>query len=479
MPAEFRLPDVGEGIREAEVVRWLVTEGEIVREFDPIVEVQTDKAVVELPAPVSGRVAEIFAVPGSVANVGDVLVTIDTEVGAGRGAQALIDRQALTSRGGVPAERAAEIQSPMAVRALQAAQGGKTVGGGRSNAQATSRPAQARRQVEESGGRRRAEQAAVQSRSTGWPRPLATPGVRHLARELGVLLDEVQGTGPNGRISRKDVQEHAAGRSAARADMALSGSAATGYLLQEGADGVTGSAGHQPASTRIPFRGVRRATAEHVSRSAFTAPHVTTFDDCEATALVALRSRWNTALEPQGKRLSYLPFIVKAVVSALRAFPYFNARLDEEAQEIELLAAYHIGLAVDTPDGLLVPVIRHADRLTVAEIGEEIVRLSRGAKERKLSQQELRGSTFTITNMGPIGGLFATPIINYPEVGILAVHQIQRKPVVRGDEIVIRDMLTLSLSFDHRIIDGAGSVRFMNHIRHLIEHPELLMLELK
>lgn len=471
MPAEFRLPDVGEGIREAEVVRWLVTEGEFVREFDPIVEVQTDKAVVELPAPVSGRVAEILAVPGSVANVGDVLVTIDTEAGAARGAQALIDRQSLTARTGAVTDHALEIQSPMAVRALQAAQSVKAAGAAKSSTQAVAHATQPRRQGEGS----RARSGTEQKRSSGLPRPLATPGVRHLARELGVLLDEVEGSGANGRITRKDVQEHAAQRAANQA-----GTAAVARVVpQDETELLATPVEHQPASTRIPFRGVRRATAEHVSRSAFTAPHVTTFDDCEATSLVALRNRWNAALEAQGKRLSYLPFIVKAVVSALRAFPYFNARLDEEAQEIELLAGYHIGLAVDTPDGLLVPVIRHADRLTVAEIGDEILRLTRGARERKLSQQELRGSTFTITNMGPIGGMFATPIINYPEVGILAVHQIQRKPVVRGDDIVIRDMLTLSLSFDHRIIDGAGSVRFMNHIRRLIEHPELLMLELK
>lgn len=476
MPAEFRLPDVGEGIREAEVVRWLVTEGEFVREFDPIVEVQTDKAVVELPAPVSGRVAEILAVPGSIANVGDVLVTIDTEAGASRGAQALIDRQSLTARTGAVTDHAFDIQSPMAVRALQAASVNKVAGAARGNTPSVAHAAQPRHQGEGNSGRHRAEQR----RSPGLPRPLATPGVRHLARELGVVLDEVEGTGTNGRITRKDVQEYAAHRAASQAGVSPAGAAAVGRVLPfDETELLTTVVEHQPASTRIPFRGVRRATAEHVSRSAFTAPHVTTFDDCEATSLVALRSRWNAALEPQGKRLSYLPFIVKAVVSALRAFPYFNARLDEEAQEIELLAAYHIGLAVDTPDGLLVPVIRHADRLTVAEIGDEILRLTRGAKERKLSQQELRGSTFTITNMGPIGGMFATPIINYPEVGILAVHQIQRKPVVRGDDIVIRDMLTLSLSFDHRIIDGAGSVRFMNHIRRLIEHPELLMLELK
>jgi pyruvate dehydrogenase E2 component (dihydrolipoamide acetyltransferase) len=231
--------------------------------------------------------------------------------------------------------------------------------------------------------------------------------------------------------------------------------------------------------TKVPFRGIRRATAEHVKRAAFTAPHVTAFDDCNASALIELRNRWNKALESRGQRLSYLPFLIKATVSALKAFPYFNARLNEEEQCIELLPEYHIGIAMDTPEGLLVPVIRNAEELSVIEIGQEIYRLTQAAKKRTLRSEELRGSTFTITNMGPIGGLFATPILNYPEVGILAIHQIQRRPVVRDEQIVIGDVLTLSLSFDHRVIDGAMSVRFMNHLKHLIEHPELLMMELR
>lgn len=469
MPTEFRLPDVGEGIREAEVVRWLVSEGESVREFDPIVEVQTDKAVVELPAPVSGRVSEIRAVPGSLAQVGDVLVTFDIESDSGHGAQALIDQQSRQEHPAASKEITADIGSPMAVRALQARQGARLPTAAHGGRTAARRSATGAAPAGQSATADRSARTYGRGQSSGLPRPLATPGVRHLARELGVVIGEVEGSGTNGRVLREDVEwrAHHQVPQGHRPDPKGDDFA----LAQADSD--------YPASTRIPFRGVRRATAEHVSRSAFTAPHVTTFDECEATALVALRNRWNAALEAQGRRLSYLPFLVKAVVSALRAFPYFNARLDEQEQEIELLAAYHVGLAVDTPDGLLVPVIRNADRLTVAEIGDEIIRLTRGAKERTLSQQELRGSTFTVTNMGPLGGMFATPIINYPEVGILAVHQIQRKPVVREEEIVIRDILTLSLSFDHRIIDGAASVRFMNHIRRLIENPELLMLELK
>jgi len=453
---EFRLPDVGEGIHEAEIVRWLVHEGERVKEFEPIVEVQTDKAIVELPAPCTGYIQEIFAHTGVISHVGDVLVTIGTQPSVQKvgPTQTLVERQE---------------ESP--VEALQ--------------------------------------------------RPRATPGVRHYGRQRGVDLRRVRGTGPSGRITKADIDAAAeTGHLAAvtelgrnRQMMTVKGEDSLLWALArqrdksdsarergeyrarakvgsevEEADSFQSLRHHTALSeleatprltTRVPFRGIRRATAEQVKKSAFTVPHVTAFDECDATELVALRQRWNESLKQTGQRVSYLPFIIKATISALKAFPYFNSRLDEEAQEIELIPDYHVGIAVDTPGGLFAPVIRHADKRTVRDIGEEIFRLSEGARMRTLAAEELRGSTFTITNMGPIGGLFATPIINVPEVAILAIHQIQKKPVVRNDEIVIRNMLSLSLSFDHRVIDGATSVRFMNHLKNLIEHPEILLLELR
>ena len=423
MSVDFLLPDVGEGIHEAEIRRWLVSEGEIVQEFDPIVEVQTDKAVVELPAPVSGRIAQICVDVGSVARVGDVLVTLDEGVGQGTqtpGVERVTRRPAAAAR------------PPVATVAA-------------------------------------ATQALSGEGAASTAKPLATPGVRHYARQHGIALRELRGTGPAGRIERSDIDNAIAARM---------GTEASGGAADRQAPAAVADA-RPPASTRVPFRGLRRATAEHVVRSAFSAPHVTAFDDCEATALVALRNRWNEVLAAEERRVSYLPFLVKVVVSALRAYPYFNARLHEDAEEIELFPEYHIGIAVDTPEGLVVPVVRNADRLSLLETADEIARLTKGARNRTLTQQELRGSTFTITNMGPIGGMFATPLINFPEVAILAVHTIVRKPVVREEQIVIRDMLTLSLSFDHRVIDGAASVRFMNHVKRLVENPELLMLELK
>lgn len=505
---EFRLPDVGEGIAEAEIVRWLVEEGERVNELDPMVEVQTDKALVELPAPKTGFVTEILATNGSIAQVGDVLVVIETTRPRLYGTSPALDRS----------EEASTTSADSVGTAERTTRRGPEQTGGSSRSAGTSG-------VSGSGGSPQGSAAtpAGGSATGGVSRPKATPGVRYYARELGVDLRYVAGTGPNGRIQKSDVEAaQAAPEPSQAADVAPSERPAPRRRTLEQGDAdqsllwtavrhaeqrgrqrqsqhvvppgdEDGDAFTRPivpqqkrlpeepprTPTRVPFRGIRRATAEQVKRSAFTVPHVTAFDEVDATDLVKLRARWNKVLEPMGQRVSYLPFLVKATVSALKAFPYFNARLNEEAQEIELLPDYHIGIAVDTPDGLFVPVVKHADALTVQEIGEEIYRLSSAARARKLSAEDMRGSTFSITNMGPLGSVFATPLINVPEVSILAVHQIQRKAVVVGDDIVIRDMLTLSLSFDHRVIDGAMSVRFLNHIKHLIETPERLMLELR
>jgi pyruvate/2-oxoglutarate dehydrogenase complex dihydrolipoamide acyltransferase (E2) component len=425
---EFRLPDVGEGIHEAEIVRWLVDEGGQIEAFEPMVEIQTDKAVVELPSPVSGYIGEIHAPSGTVARVGDVLVQID-EQNPGRKLQKdNAQRHELLS--------ASKTGDTNGVRILQ-------------------------------------DDGELGFLGSMLSRPLATPGVRYYARQKGAILEQIRGTGPKGRIRKEDIDNWLRAQGTEDAGMEWS------TVRHPDRDPVHAQTSIPLQSTKIPFRGLRRATAEHVTKSAFSAPHVTAFDDCDATELVALRKRWNQHLQSPEERISYLPFLMKATVSALRAFPYFNARLHEEEQEIELIPEVHLGIAVDTPEGLLVPVIRNIDELTIREIAIEIRRLSDGAKTRSLKADELRGSTFTLTNTGPIGGLFATPILNYPEVGILAIHQIQKKPVVIDDEIVIRQVLTLSLSFDHRVIDGATSVRFMNHMKKLIENPEQLMLDMR
>jgi len=403
MTVGFQLPDVGEGIHEAEVVRWLVEVGDTVKEFEPLVEVQTDKALVELPAPTGGQVLEIRYQPGDLARVGDVLVVI------GKG------------------EERAESRS-------------------------------------EAGG---PEASAI-------GRVLATPSTRKRARELGVDIRKLRGSGPAGRVTRDDVERAV---QAVRPLEVLPPAVAT---EPERPAGMEGKAAPSPSEgeQRIPLRGLRRAVAQKMVRSAFTAPHVTAFDEVDVTELIAVRREANSLLAGRGVKLTYLPFILKALAAALRKHPYLNAHMDEDRSEIVLKREAHIGIAVDTPDGLLVPVVRHVDRKSVLELAEEIRTLSERARSRTLDAEQLRGGTFTLSNMGPIGGQFATPILNHPEAALLGVHKIEERGVVHGGEIVIRSRMNVSLSFDHRVIDGAEAVRFINELKRLLEHPNLLFLEM-
>jgi pyruvate dehydrogenase E2 component (dihydrolipoamide acetyltransferase) len=437
MTVAFKLPDVGEGIHEAEIVRWLVNVGDTVREFDPIVEVQTDKAVVELPSPASGKVLEIKASVGDLAHVGDVIIVI----GEGAAVAAVAPVAPVSDEEGV---------SQTIPRA--AATGTVTLVNGRA---------------------------------------LATPATRKLARELGLDINLVAGTGKAGRVTKEDVQRFAAGGSVEPVVGMGAGSGATQDSEEIVAPSSSRTAPPKPLTPappvavttsvedeRVPLRGLRRTIAQRMVQSAFTAPHVTAFDDVDMTELIAYRKNANELLAERGVKLTYLPFILKALVSALKVHPYLNAHMDDERGEIVLKKEYNIGIAVDTPDGLMVPVVKNVDKKSILDIAADINRLIEKTKNRQLEVSDMKGGTFTITNTGPIGGLFATPILNYPEVGILGVHKIEEKPVVRRGEIVIRSMMNLSLSFDHRVIDGAESVRFTNHIKKLLENPNLLFLEM-
>jgi pyruvate dehydrogenase E2 component (dihydrolipoamide acetyltransferase) len=433
MTVAFKLPDVGEGIHEAEIVRWLVNVGDTVREFDPIVEVQTDKALVELPAPASGQVLEIKANAGDLAHVGDVIIVIG-EAGAATPAAAPV---------------AAEANAVVAESAVPAA------------ASAGSTP---------------------QRVANG--RVLATPATRKLARDHGVDIRQVPGTGKAGRVTKEDVQRFQAGGAATVATPAATAPhvetpAAVATPVQPKAPApVPFSVQASAEDERVPLRGLRRTIAQRMVHSAFTAPHVTAFDDVDMSELIAYRKQANALLAERGVKLTYLPFILKALVSALKKHPVLNVHMDDERSEIVLKKEYNIGIAIDTPDGLMVPVVKHVDKKSILDIAADINALIEKTKNRTLEVSEMKGGTFTISNMGPLGGLFATPILNYPEVGILGVHKIEEKPVVRNGEIVIRSMMNLSLSFDHRVIDGAESVRFTNHLKKLLENPNLLFLEM-
>jgi pyruvate dehydrogenase E2 component (dihydrolipoamide acetyltransferase) len=397
---EFRLPDIGEGIAEGEVVRWLVKEGDVLQEDQPMVEIMTDKATVEIPAPRAGRVAKRMFEEGQICPVGKVLIAIEVE-----------DAPSVA-----PAAAHAETAAAPVV------------------------------------GERVPRSNGVNARDAG---VLATPATRKLARDTGVDIREVMGTGPAGRITSDDVRAHGgAPTPAARAPAAA-------------ADG----------DTRIPFRGVRRKIAEHLVHSKHTAAHFTYVEEIDCTDLVALRERANAQLASRGAKLSFLPFIVKATAAALVKFPALNSTLDDAAGEIIQRGHRHIGLATATEVGLIVPVLRDADRLSVMELAAEIERLAEATRSGKAAREDLTGSTFTITSLGALGGVLATPIINHPEVAILGVHKIGKRPAVRNDAIVIRDLMNLSISVDHRVVDGHEAARFVAEIKGTLESPASLYTE--
>lgn len=445
---EFKLPDVGEGIHEGEIGKWLIKEGEWVACDQPIVEVQTDKVNAELTAPAAGVVRKLMFAEGAGVRVGEVLFLLEAE-------------------GRIPAVEAG--------KAEQAASVAAAVVNAPSPSPAEALPLSA---------------AASPSVYAGLPagRVRAAPYVRQLARQLNVDIEQVKGSGAAGRISEEDVRRYAAvgtTKEAEGADITWKNAVqpalertASAVQPQNAAARLQGAAPTSCAEERLPLRGIRLKIAERLVKAVTIIPHVTQVDELEADALQALRERLRPLAAERQVKLTYLPFFIKAIVIALKEFPFFNASLDDETKEIVLKRHYHIGIATDTPDGLIVPVIRDADRKTVFELAEEIGRLSERAREGKLKLEEITGGTFTISNVGPIGSLLATPIINHPEAAILALHKMEPRMVVRNGEGVIRLMMNMALSFDHRLIDGAEAIRFTNRIKRLLEQPDLLWAEM-
>ena len=451
MAVEFRLPDLGEGMTEGELVRWLIKPGDRVTLDQAIAEVQTDKAVVELPAPVAGTILSLDVEEGRVVPVGTRLLTIED-----------------TAQDSVPTIPTSGENA--AVAAAESA--GVPAAAGAHRAEA------------DGGGRWSAVSAAPQRRA------LATPAVRRLARELGVDINTIVGSGPAGRVLAEDVRAAATAaptEAVTTRDLEAATAAATaperearGAAVPREARAVEMPGEEEgPAEERLPLRGLRRRIAENMVLSVSTIPQVTSLVEVDATALVALRRSVLPAAEARGLKLSYLPFVVKALVQTLRSYPYVNATIDEGTKEIVLKRRYHIGIATATPDGLLVPVLRHADRLTVLEIASELVRLAEAARERKLGLDELRGSTFTITNYGAVGGFFATPIINPGEAAILGLGRIAERPWAVDGRVEVRPVLPLSFTTDHRLIDGELAIRFLNTLVASLENPNLLMLEMR
>ena len=477
MAIEFKMPDVGEGITEGEIVQWLVSEGANIKEDDPIVEVQTDKAIVQIPSPAEGVLLRQGAAEGTVIEVGSVLAVIGQAGEAAPGAPA---QPAPSADTGTP-----PVAAPTPAAATPAAPERPVA------------PPPARTATEASVPAPGPAPSPVRESPSG-AGVKATPAVRHRARELGVNLAQVRATGPNGRVTLQDVESFARDETAGAAievvesapqtvTAAVSGSSARpdAPRAPNAASAPTVSFTSAEGDQRIPLRGLRRTIARRMVESVQRIPHVTTVDEAEVSALVALRGRLKPLAEARGVHLTYLPFVMKAVAAVLREFPYVNASLDDkggnegdEKEEIVLHGDIHIGMATATPDGLMVPVIRFADRKSVLSLAAEIVERAERARARTSTMDELRGSTFSITNIGSVGGLSATPIINPPEVAILGVYRILDKPIVKHGAVVPGKVMGLTLTFDHRLIDGEMGARFLRRVAELLENPDALLLEM-
>jgi pyruvate dehydrogenase E2 component (dihydrolipoamide acetyltransferase) len=545
MVREFELPDVGEGVAEGEIVSWLVEPGDEVSEDQPVAEVETDKAVVEVPSPVNGSVKELHAEAGAVVPVGEVIVTfavegedvedeavekdataesdgeavetgeeIDTsdaeaaddgaaipasegrsssrvfaapsarrlarELGvdigrvegsgpAGRVSEGDVRAAAGNGQGSPPATKPTASESESA-----GGDSGSTVGQADTGSEASTGAATAETETgsgaeAEAGAGAGATGTATTADTAERDRTLAAPATRRVARELDVDLDRVPASERrNGEafVSSDAVREYAeAQRKAQEADaQAVSAGGETGT-----GDGERGE--------RVPYQGIRRTIGQAMERSAYTAPHVTHHDTIDASALVETRERLQPVAADRGISLTYMPLVTKACVAALREFPFLNSSLDEDAEEIVLKGEYNIGVAVGTDAGLMVPVVEAADQKGMLQVASETNELVEKARDRSISREEMRGGTFTITNFGAIGGEYATPIINYPETAILGLGAIEERPVAIDGEVLARPTLPLSLSIDHRVIDGATAARFTNRLGEYLEEPRLLLLD--
>ncbi|GHO84461.1 dihydrolipoamide acetyltransferase family protein [Dictyobacter formicarum] len=439
MTVQFHLPDLGEGITEAEIVQWFVKPGDRVAQDQAIVAVQTDKAVVELPSPVAGTVVELAAKEGEVVAVKTVLLTIE---------------ETAEKRPAIQAISAAPASAVTHQTILPAIKTNLSNGIHKDTA-----PAKYPQRV------------------------LATPVARRMAKEFGIDIATISGSGHAGRVRTEDVQQVIA-RMKAPAEPKMQPAApkqvstAPASLPATPAPQTTGGPEQQPEE-RIPLRGLRRRIAENMVRSVSTIPQVSSLIEVDATGLVALRQSLLPLAESEGIKLSYLPLIIKALVHTLQQYPAINATIDDSTQEIVLKRYYHIGIATATSDGLLVPVLRHADKLTLLEIAREIGRLAEAGRDQKLKLEELRGSTFTISNYGTVGGFFTTPIINPGEAGILGLGRITKRPWVVDERIEVRPVLPLSFTADHRLIDGELAMRFLNTLIELLEQPQRLLLHMR
>ncbi len=448
---DIQLPEIGEGVTEGELVKWLVKVGDTITTDQSIVELMTDKATVEVPAPFGGVIKELKGSVGDVIKVGATFAVVDDAGGksAAPAAQKTPESAAPAAQK-APAQQQTPSQQPAAQReATQPAQQQ------RSPAAPTSSPAQS------------ANMQAVQPPPMG-EHVLATPSTRRLARESNVDINNIQGTGLAGRVTREDVvKSQGTGATAAGpGKYAPPKFEQTSFVSQQGQE------------VREPLRGIRKKIAENMQMAKHIVPHFTLMDEANVSSLVAMREELKATAEKKGVKVTYMPFVMKALIATIREFPKFNSSIDDAAQEIVSKKYFNVGFAADTPNGLLVPVLKDADRKSILQLSAEITDLATRARDGKLKMDEMKGATFTVTNIGSVGGTYATPIINHPEVAIFGMYKIQDRPFIKDGELAVAKFMNFTVTCDHRLIDGAEAARFLAAFIKRIESPGVLMMDM-
>lgn len=433
MAKEIKLPDIGEGVTEGEVVKWLVKPGDVVKADQPILEVMTDKATVEVPTPVAGTVKELKVKEGDIVPIESTLMILEE----GAGAKAAPAKEQKKTSSAAPTSTKAEAPradtsngSGAAISASAGSSGGMDV-----------QPPVADIHV------------------------LATPSTRRLAREMNLDINQIKGTGLAGRVTRDDVLKSSSGTGAVSAGKP---SFVTPTYVPYAGGG----------EERVALRGIRRKIAEQMQTTKQIVPHFTIMDEARVSKLVEMRTEAKQIGEKYGVKVTYLPFVMKALLATIREFPAFNASIDDNASEIVYKKYFNIGFAADTPNGLLVPVVKNVDQKNILQLSQEILELSKKARDGKISAEDMKGATITITNIGSVGGTYATPIINHPEVAIIGMYKMETKPVWNGKEFVPEQTMNFTATCDHRLIDGAVAANFLKALIGRLESPAQLMVEM-
>jgi pyruvate dehydrogenase E2 component (dihydrolipoamide acetyltransferase) len=423
----FNFPDIGEGLEEGTILEWYVSKGQLIKAGQPLVNMETDKVVTDIPSPRAGIIVEMFGEVGEIVHVGKPLVEIETE------AEGAVETTTETPKT-MLIEEGAAVMGTMELAGNNAALPPSDEGATKDTAQ------------EESVTRK----------------ALATPLARAMAREMKVDINKVTGTGPSGRVTKEDIQSY-------------SPASLPSEIVEHPESTIPTVSGD--LTTYEPLSQIRKAIAKNMLNSKQSTAHMTLFEEVEISELMRIREKLKKTFADKNVKLTYLPFVVKATVQALKQHRPLNSQMDLEHDRMVYKNRYNIAIAVDTPEGLVVPVIKDADKLSILQIAQKIAELSDKARDRKLTMDDMKDGTFTITNYGSIGGIFATPVINYPQAGILGIGRLLKTPIVKDDQIVIGNVLPLSLSLDHRIVDGGDASRFINRLREYLSDPAIMLIE--